>query len=124
MANSWRQFQTYLYLVFLAVGIVLLLITINDLIIQNASVSGAGFSLKSLGPWEMWVFVLAIILTAAFSYFFFKVTSETKRFTNLIQSSSKHNFVKNLKELEKISRNLGPKYQELLEESMQKWKVK
>lgn len=124
MTSSWREYQSYLYIVLLAVGIVLLVITINDLIIKNTAVTDSGFTLQTLKAWEYWVFVLGIILSASFAYFYAKLLSDTRKFHRLIQSSSKHTFVKNLKELQKISRSLGPKYVNLLHESMDKWKVK
>lgn len=102
----------------------MLAITTNDLMVRNQAFSSSGLSLSILGPWETWIFVFALIVSVTFAYFFFKVTNDTKRFHKLIQGSSKHNFVKNLRELQKISKNLGPKYESILEESMQKWKVK
>lgn len=108
----------------MSVGVVLLILTVNDLIIKNTAVVDSGFTLQVLGAWETWLFALAIFIAALFSYYFAKVTSDTKKFRRLIASSSKHNFVKNLRELQKIARNLGPEYEETLQNSMNKWKVK
>lgn len=124
MATSWRQYQSYLYLFLMAVGVVLLIMTVNDLIINNTAVIDSGFTLKFMGAWETWLFAIAILIAATFSYYFAKVTSDTKKFHKLLDSSSKQNFVKNLRELQKIARNLGPTYEELLHKSMDKWKVK
>ncbi len=124
MASSWREYQSILYLVLLALGVVLLIITVNDLIIKNFAVMDSGFSLIVLGAWEYWVFALGIILAGTFAYYFVKVTNDTKKFNELIKSSSKHSFLKNLRELQKISHSLGPKFETELHEVMNKWKVK
>ena len=124
MNRSWREYQFYIYLALLAVGIVFLLMTLNDLIVRNPGLKSAGFTLASVGAWETWIFALAVILSAVFAYYFVKIARETKKFHNLIASSSKHSFVKNLRELQLIARHLGPKYESILKESMDKWKVK
>lgn len=108
----------------MALGVVLLVLTANDLIVKNYAVIESGFTLTVLGAWETWLFALALIVAATFAYYFAKVTSDTRKFHELIKSSSKHTFVKNLRTLQKIARNLGPKYEAMLQESMNKWKVK
>lgn len=124
MATSWREYQSYLYLFLMALGVVLLLITVNDLIIKNTGVIESGFTLQAMGAWESWLFAIAIVMAATFAYYFVRVTSQTRKFHELIDSSSKHAFVKNLRELQRIARNLGPSYEARLQESMNKWKVK
>lgn len=124
MASSWREFQSVIYLILMAIGVVLLILTVNDLVIKNSSVIQSGFSLTVLGNWEYWILVAALFISATFAYYFVKVTSDTKKFNELIKSSSKHSFLKNLKELQKIARTLGPSYETELQKSMDKWKVK
>ncbi len=124
MATSWREYQSIIYLILMAFGVALLVLTMNDLVIKNSSVIQSGFTLTVIGNWEYWIFALALIISATFAYYFVKVTNDTKSFNELIKSTSKHNFLKNLKKLQKIARNLGPKYEAQLQESMDKWKVK
>ncbi len=124
MSSSWRQYQSYIYLVFLALGAVLLILTINDLLVHNPAVKASGFTLAFAGYWETWIFALALVITFLFAYYYGKVVQETKKFHRLISSSSKHSFVKNLRDLQVIAMHLGPKYQSILKESMEKWKVK
>lgn len=124
MSRSWRQYQSYIYIAILALGVVILLMTINDLIVNNPSLKDSGFTLASTGAWETWIFAFALVLSIIFAYYFAKVVQETKKFHSLVASSSKHNFVKNLKDLQRIARHLGPRYEGILRESMEKWKVK
>lgn len=124
MASSWREYQSVLYLVMMAFGVVLLVLTVNDMVIKNTAIIQTGFSISTLGDWEYWIFALALIIAGTFAYYFVKVTNDTKKFNRLIKSSSKHSFLKNLKDLQRIARSLGPKYEKELQESMDKWKVK
>ena len=124
MATSWRSFQSYIYAILMAVGAVLLLITFNDLLFHNQVLIDNGFSLIAAGNREYWIFALSLIMAFTFVYMFIKVTNDAKKFKTLINSSSKHTFVKNLRQLQKISKNLGPEYVIELERSMEKWKVK
>ena len=124
MNRSWRQYQSYIYLAILAIGIVLLIMTVNDLIVKDPGLKTSGFTLAATGAWETWIFALAVVVSIIFAYYFVKVVQETKKFHSLITSSSKHTFVKNLRDLQRIAGHLGPKYEALLRESMDKWKVK
>ena len=124
MSRSWREFQSYIYLALLASCVVILVMTINDLLVSNSALKNSGFTLTAAGAWETWIFAFALVFSIIFAYYFAKIVRETKKFHSLIASSSKHNFVKNLKDLQKIARNLGPRYEQILKESMDKWKVK
>ncbi len=124
MSRSWREFQSYIYLALLASCIVILVMTINDLLVSNSALKNSGFTLTAAGAWETWIFAFALVFSIIFAYYFAKIVRETKKFHSLIASSSKHNFVKNLKDLQRIARILGPRYEQILKESMDKWKVK
>lgn len=124
MNRSWREYQSYIYLVLLAIGIVFLVMTLNDLIVKDPGLKSSGFTLAFAGSWETWIFAVSIVVSMVFAYYFAKVLQETRKFHSLVASSSKHSFVKNLRDLQRIARHLGPRYEQLLRESMDKWKVK
>lgn len=124
MQNSWKNYQFYLYVVLFAVGIVFLLITVNDLVSRNSALIRSGFTLSSTGDWEYWIFAVSLVLAATFLYMTLKIVVHTKKFEELITSSSKYTFVKNIKELQKLAKELGPHYGEQLNQAMEKWKVK
>ncbi|HLH86050.1 MAG TPA: DUF3198 domain-containing protein [Thermoplasmataceae archaeon] len=121
---SIREYQAYVYLILMALGVALLLITSNDLIFNNSSVYNAGFTFKGVGDWEYWIFAIAVVLIILFAYLYVKVTREYKSFRRILDGNSKQTFVKNIKKLQKIARSLGPRYQEELERKMESWKVR
>ncbi|MDS0256666.1 DUF3198 domain-containing protein [Thermoplasmatales archaeon AK] len=112
---SIREYQAYVYLILMALGVALLLITSNDLIFNNSSVYNAGFTFKGVGDWEYWIFAIAVVLIILFAYLYFR---------RILDGNSKQTFVKNIKKLQKIARSLGPRYQEELERKMESWKVR
>ena len=123
MASAIRDYQSFIYLVLGAVGVTILFVSINDLIIHNASISSA-ITFQPLGNWLYWVFAIGLVFALVFFYMFFKIIDDTKKFERLINSSSKQSFVTNLKDLEKLSKTLGRKYSLELKQTKQKWKVK
>lgn len=120
MTSKIREYQSFLYLLGAAVGVVLFALTSNELIFKSSLLPGFSF----LGNWSYWVFTLGLIMMIVFFYLYYKVLSDTKKFQNLINSESKSIFSKNLRELERISRKLGPRYIHELRNAKNRWKVK
>jgi len=120
MNFSFRSIQQYVYIVLFAVGVILLVITSNDLLFH----APLRVSLSSTGTWEYWIFVLGIIMVIAFIYLFVKTMRDTKKFISIVESSSKQTFLKNYNELAEISKRLGPRYEEQFRQTAEKWHIK
>lgn len=120
MSSKIREFQSFLYILGAAIGVVLFVLTSNELIFNSTALP----RLTSLGNWGYWVFTLSLIMMVVFFYFYYKVIRDARRFEELINSESKNIFSKNLKELEKISRKLGPRYVSELRSTKEKWKIR
>ena len=124
MKVSLREYGRFIYLVLLAISVVFLLITLNDLIFRDSAIIISGFSLLSTGTWEYWIFTLAVIFTFYFLYMFIRSVRDYSRFMAVINGNSKQNLAKNLPEMKRIAKQLGRKYQDELKEAMEKWKLK
>lgn len=124
MQDTWKNYQFYYYVVLFAIGVVFLVITVNDLVIRNDAIIKSGLSLLSTGNWEYWIFAVSLVVAFTFFYLTLKIATQTKRFEDLISSESKYTFVKNIKELQKLARSLGPRYGEQLSRTMEKWKIR
>ena len=124
MQDTWKNYQFYLYVVLFAIGAVFLLITVNDLVTRNEAIIKSGLSLLSTGNWEYWIFAVSLVVAFTFFYLSLKIATQTKRFEDLISSDSKYTFVKNIKELQKLARDLGPRYGQQLNQAMEKWKIR
>jgi len=99
-------------------------ISANDVIFHSDFLSNSALSFSSLGNWDYWIFVAGIIFTLLFFYFLYRITIDMRKFEELVSKQSKYNFVKSMKDLQKIARRLGPKYERQLTAAMEKFKVK
>lgn len=120
MTSKVREYQGYLYILGAAIGVVLFVFTSNELIFHSSALP----SLSFLGNWGYWVFTLGLIMVIVFFYLYFKLLKDTRDFQEMINSGSKNQFLKHLKDLNRISRKLGPSYVNELRQTKEKWKVK
>ncbi len=120
MTSKLREFQSFLYILGAAIGVVLFVLTSNELIFKNSALP----SLSYLGNWGYWVFTLGLVMMIVFFYLYYKVISDTKKFQELINSESKNIFSKNLRDLERLSKKLGPRYVAELKSAKEKWKLR
>jgi hypothetical protein len=124
MAFRFKDFQTYVYIVLMAIGLALFIISSNDLIFGNKALIDNGITFQSVGPWNYWIFTLGIIMTGLFVYLYAKTMSDVSKFRRLMESDSKYSFMKNMKDLEAIAQRLGTTYKERLAAAKEKWKIK
>ncbi len=124
MESSLKEFAFYLYLVVFVVSLLFLVLTANYLFVGNSTVEAYSLGLSSVGNWNDWIFVLALFLTGVFGYYSYEWINDDRFFMENINSSSKSGFLKNIKRLEKIARNHGMIYSQLLAEKKNDWKVK
>lgn len=124
MTFHFKNFKAYIYIVLMAIGLALFVISSNDLLFGNKALIDNGITFKSAGPWNYWIFTLGIIMTVVFVYLYAKTMNDISKFMRLIESDSKYSFMKNMKELEIISQRLGTIYKERLTAAKEKWKIK
>lgn len=120
MTSKIRELQGIIYLFLAAVGVVLFVLTANEYLFNSSFFP----TLNSLGDWGYYIFVLGLVMLLVFFYLFFKVLSDTRSFQSMINSESKQIFTRNLRDLERISKKLGPSYVSELKATKEKWKVK
>ncbi len=124
MKFSFREIQSVIYLVVLLVSIAFMIISFNDLVTKNSSLINSGVTLQGTGNWDLWIITLSFIGTGVFAYFFFKLTSDVKKFRRIVGGSSKQIFLKNIKELELLARKLGPSFEQSLAAAKTRWNIK
>ncbi len=124
MLSKIKEYQLLIYLILFAVSLVFLFISSNDLIFHSSAVVSSGLTLSATGGWLYWIFFVSISGSIAFLYMYLHIVSNTKKFHRLVESPSKHEFVKNIRELEKIARSLGSREMHLLKEAKKKWRVR
>ncbi len=124
MSARIKDYQFYIYLVAFVISFFVLVISANDVIFHSDFLSNSALSFSSLGNWDYWIFVAGVIFTLLFFYFLYKITIDMRKFEELVSKQSKYNFVKSIKDLQKIAKRLGPKYERQLAAAMEKFKVK
>ena len=124
MSAKIKDYQFYIYLVAFVISFFVFVISANDVIFHSDFLSNSALSFSSLGNWDYWIFVAGVIFTLLFFYFLYRITIDMRKFEELVSKQSKYNFVKSMKDLQKIARRLGPKYERQLTAAMEKFKVK
>ena len=124
MSARIKDYQFYIYLVAFVISFFVFVISANDVIFHSDFLSNSALSFSSLGNWDYWIFVAGVIFTLLFFYFLYRITIDMRKFEELVSKQSKYNFVKSMKDLQKIARRLGPKYERQLTAAMEKFKVK
>ncbi len=124
MSARIKDYQFYIYLVAFVISFFVFVISANDVIFHSDFLSNSALSFSSLGNWDYWIFVAGVIFTLLFFYFLYRITIDMRKFEELVSKQSKYNFVKSMKDLQKIARRLGPKYERQLAAAMEKFKVK
>ncbi|MHB1709235.1 MAG: DUF3198 domain-containing protein [Thermoplasmataceae archaeon] len=124
MSARIKDYQFYIYLVAFVISFFVLVISANDVIFHSDFLSNSALSFSSLGNWDYWIFVAGVIFTLLFFYFLYRITIDMRKFEELVSKQSKYNFVKSMKDLQKIAKRLGPKYERQLAAAMEKFKIK
>ncbi|MCL4328201.1 MAG: DUF3198 domain-containing protein [Candidatus Thermoplasmatota archaeon] len=124
MFDKIKEFQFPIYLTVACVSAVFFIVSFNDEVIHNQTLIQDSLTLSSLGDWVYWIFALSFVLAAVFAYETYAVLRDTKSFYRLIRSDSKQNFVKNIKELNRISKKLGGTFREDLDSAKERWNVR
>ncbi|GGM67391.1 hypothetical protein GCM10007108_01830 [Thermogymnomonas acidicola] len=122
MTSKIREYQFQIYLALGVLGLILFIISSNDILFRSPYLDSV--SLSYIGNWDYWVFAVGIIMACVFLYLTYKVARDTRWFQEILSGNSKSLFVKNLKELERISRYLGPRFEDELNLAKERWKVR
>jgi len=77
-----------------------------------------------IGNWSYYIFTIALIGFFYSVYLFYRTVKDRKEFEELMNADSKSAFVKNLRDLEIISRRLGPSFVKKLREKKEELKIK
>lgn len=107
--------------IFLFIGTVGLIFPDSDIVNESEYLQQI---LNSLGDWDFWVFVPSLIAFAILFWLFYDFISKVRKFTNLIEISSKSNFKKNKEEMEFLAWELGDRFVERFEERKKELRIR
>ena len=80
--------------------------------------------LDSIGDWKYWCILIGPILIIAGGWYFFDNISKRREFKDLMKTTSKAKFIRNLDRVEYLAWKLTPDHQRLLTEKKKKLNIK
>jgi hypothetical protein len=122
--GKYKEFKIPISLVMLAITLFLfVIVTIKFFSLSTLPVSFQSF-LNSIGYWAYYIFVLSLAGLLYFAYLLAVTVAQRRKFEELIYTDSKATFVKNARDLDIISRKLGPSFRARYEVKKDQLRVK
>ena len=112
----------------LSIGIILLILSalgifLGDLdFVKNSDFLQSFFD--GLGYYIYWLFIAMITLSIGCGWMLGDQIMKLNKFNDLINTTSKATFVRNLNEIEDLGWKLGPKYMDVVQERKQKFRIR
>ncbi|MEM0136429.1 MAG: DUF3198 domain-containing protein, partial [Thermoplasmatales archaeon] len=122
--GKYKEFKIPISLVMLAITLFLFVLTVIDFFSLGILPISFQSFLTALGGWTYYIFVLSLAGLLYFIYLLVSTVAQRRKFEELIFTDSKANFVKNAKDLDLISRKLGPSFRKRYEEKKDQLRVK
>ncbi len=108
----------------LILGIILLTLGLFDVVLYDLSPQVITDLNEAVGNWTYWFLVLGGLMILALGWFVYDQNKKRKEFNELIESSSKSKFVKNIARLETLAVELGPDFEERVLEKEKEYNIK
>ena len=122
--GKYKEFKIPISLVMLAMTLFLfVIVTIKFFSLSTLPVSFQSF-LNSIGYWAYYIFVLSLAGLLYFAYLLAVTVAQRRKFEELIYTDSKATFVKNARDLDIISKKLGPSFRARYEVKKDQLRVK
>ena len=122
--GKYKEFKIPISLVMLAITLFLfVIVTIKFFSLSTLPVSFQSF-LNSIGYWAYYIFVLSLAGLLYFAYLLAVTVAQRRKFEELIYTDSKATFVKNARDLDIISKKLGPSFRARYEVKKDQLRVK
>ena len=122
--GKYKEFKIPISLVMLAMSLFLfVIVTIKFFSLSTLPVSFQSF-LNSIGYWAYYIFVLSLAGLLYFAYLLAVTVTQRRKFEELIYTDSKATFVKNARDLDIISKKLGPSFRARYEVKKDQLRVK
>ena len=123
--GKYKEFKIPISLVMIAITLFLFIVTVADLFYGlNSLPLNLQTFITEIGYWRDYVFILSLVGLLYFIYLFLTTVVQRRKFEELIYTDSKATFVKNAKDLDIISKKLGPSFRARYEVKKDQLRVK
>ncbi len=116
--------QAILSILVFIVGLILLVIGLLDVVLSNYMPESVTDFTSSFGGWTYWFLLLGAFAVLVFGWYLFDRYRKIKKFNELIESSSKSKFRRNIAEIETLALFLGKEYEEKVIEKEREYNIK
>jgi uncharacterized protein (DUF58 family) len=122
--GKYKEYKIPISLLMLAISLFMFVIVAIDFF--NLTILPVNFQafLTTIGGWSYYIFVLALAGVLYFTYMLVTTVYQRRKFEELIFTDSKASFVKNTKDLDLISKRLGPSFRKRYEDKKVQLRVK
>ena len=122
--GTYKEFKIPISLVMLA--ITLFIFILDVIYFFSLGILPLNFQsfLTTIGGWIYYIFLLSLVGIIYFAYLLASTVSQRRKFEELIFTDSKATFVKNERDLDVISRKLGPSFRKRYEEKKGQLRVR
>ncbi len=120
----FHQYKIELSIFLTIFGAILVLFTGLGILAEEGSGSIFSTIKESLGGWIYWLIITGTVVLLLGVFYLFDFVSKRRQFYKLFNEESKSKFIKNMDRIEELAWRLHPKFEMMVIERKNKWKIK
>ncbi len=124
LERTLYKHQVEISFIALVTGMVLFAIGLSDIVLSNYIEEEVLEFSTILGNWTYWFLVIGGFLVLVFGWYFIDRVKNINKFKDLMDTTSKSKFIKNIAEIETLALSLGKKYEDQVTEREKEYKIK
>ncbi|MCL4447504.1 MAG: DUF3198 domain-containing protein [Thermoplasmatales archaeon] len=122
--GKYKEFKIPISLVVMAITLFLFVLAVIDFFSLSTLPINFQSFITDLGGWIYYIFVLSLVGLLYSIYLFASTVVQRRKFEELIYTDSKATFVKSTKDLDLISKKLGPSFRKRYENKKEQLRVR
>ncbi len=124
LERTLYKHQVEISIIGLIAGIVLFIIGLLDVVLQSYVDTEISGLFDFLGNWTYWFLVIGGFLVLVFGWYFGDRAKKIKEFNELMDTTSKSKFIRNIAEIETLALSLGKKYENRVTKREEEYNIK
>jgi hypothetical protein len=124
LKTFFKENTLQLSIALLVIGLLFMTLSIIAIWFQDKVSGGFSSFIDSIGNWKWWILIGAMIITGIGTWLIYSNSKKRVKFNDLINTDSKAKFVRNIDEVEYLAYELGPKYEDMVMDKKESFKIK